>query len=116
MKSKFDNLLKSVRGEEPSLEEPATPVTKPAPVRKAPQPKPPVPTPAPVIEVEPTNETKRRGRPPAKHSDPDFVQATAYIRKETHRGVKIELLRSDPPIEFSELVEQLLADWLKTKK
>lgn len=68
------------------------------------------------MEAEPTNETKRRGRPPAKHSDPDFVQATAYIRKETHRGVKIELLRSDPPIEFSELVEQLLADWLKTKK
>lgn len=114
MKSKFDNLLKSVRGEEPSSEESAPPVTKPAPIRKAPQPKPPAPTPA--IEVEPTNEAKRRGRPPAKHSDPDFVQATAYIRKETHRGVKIELLRSDPPIEFSELVEQLLADWLNTKK
>ena len=116
MKSKFDNLLKTVRGEEPSIEEPAPPVAKPAPVRKALQPKPPAPAPPPTIEVEATNEAKRRGRPPAKHSDPDFVQATAYIRKETHRGVKIELLRSDPPIEFSELVEQLLADWLKTKK
>jgi hypothetical protein len=116
VKSKFDNLLRNVRGEEPSIEEPAPLVTKPAPVQKAPQPKPPVPAPVPVIEVEATKETKRRGRPPAKHSDPDFVQATAYIRKETHRGVKIELLRSDPPIEFSELVEQLLASWLSTKK
>jgi len=108
VKSKFDNLLKSVRGEEQPNEEPA-------PVLKAPQLEPPAPVPAPAIEVEPTNEMKRRGRPPAKHSDPDFVQATAYIRKETHRGVKIELLRSEPPIEFSELVELLLAEWLKKK-
>src|SRR5207249_499989 len=58
----------------------------------------------------------RRGRPPAKHSDPAYTQVTAYILKDTHRDVKIALLRSKEPMEFSELVEWLLAGWLKNPK
>ena len=113
MKSKFDNLLKTVRGEESPAEPPVRAGGEPKPARKAQRE---VAVAAPVLAPAQPNEIKRRGRPPAKHSDPDYVQATAYIRKETHRDVKIELLRSDPSIEFSELVEQLLADWLKSKK
>jgi hypothetical protein len=61
--------------------------------------------------------TKRRGRgrPPGKRSDPDFEQVTAYIRRHTHQGVKIALLQEGKGQEFSELVEGLLAKWLKSR-
>ena len=55
----------------------------------------------------------RRGRPPGKRSHPDFEQITAYIRKDTHHAVKIELLQNGRK-EFSELVEELLHQWLKS--
>ena len=59
--------------------------------------------------------TKQRGkeRPPGKRRNPDFEQVTAYIRKQTHQGVKIALLQEGQGQEFSELVENLLAGWLK---
>jgi hypothetical protein len=50
---------------------------------------------------------KRLGRPPGKRSDPEFEQLTAYILKETHQSVKIELLKNGRQ-EFSTLVEGLL--------
>jgi hypothetical protein len=55
----------------------------------------------------------RRGRPPGKRSHPDFEQITAYIRKDTHHAVKVELLKNRRK-EFSELVEELLHQWLKS--
>ena len=61
--------------------------------------------------------TKRRGRgrPRGKRSDPNFEQVTTYIRKHTHQGVKIALLQEGRGQEFSELVEDLLAKWLKAR-
>ena len=61
--------------------------------------------------------TKRRGkgRPPGKRSDPDFEQVTAYIRKQTHQHVKIALLQENQGQEFSELVENLLVEWLTVR-
>jgi len=56
----------------------------------------------------------RRGRPPGKRSHPDFEQITAYIRKDTHQAVKIMLLQNGRK-EFSELVEELLHQWLKSR-
>lgn len=58
---------------------------------------------------------KRRGRPRAMRSDPNFLQVTAYIRKTTHQQIKIELLREGKGTNFSELVEQLLEQWLKAR-
>ena len=55
----------------------------------------------------------RRGRPPGKRSHPDFEQITAYIRKDTHHAVKIGLLKNGRK-EFSELVEDLLRQWLQS--
>ena len=55
----------------------------------------------------------RRGRPPGKRSHPDFEQITAYIRKDTHHAVKIRLLQNGRK-EFSELVQELLCQWLKS--
>jgi hypothetical protein len=58
-------------------------------------------------------ESKKRGRPKGKRSDPDYEQVTAYIRKTTHTSVKIALLQENQGREFSELVEELLNQWLK---
>jgi hypothetical protein len=55
----------------------------------------------------------RRGRPLGKRSHPDFEQITAYIRKHTHHAAKITLLKNGGK-EFSELVEELLNQWLKS--
>ena len=60
-----------------------------------------------------TQQQKKRGRPQAKRSDPDFIGFTTYIRKDTHRNVKIALLQEGKERELSELVEELLSKWLK---
>ena len=54
------------------------------------------------------------GSPLGKRSHPDFEQITAYIRKDTHQAVKIALLQNGKQ-EFSELVEELLCQWLQLR-
>ncbi len=58
-----------------------------------------------------------RGRPPGdaggKRSSADYTQAQAYITRELHRKVKAQLALEDR--EYSELVEELLAEWLKKR-
>ena len=99
MSSKFRNILDAARAQgEAPIETP----------------------PPPVREAESTPDAasgKRRGRPAGgKRSDPDYEQVTAYIRKDVHRRVKIALLQEQEKTEFSQLVDQLLAEWLRTKK
>ncbi len=66
----------------------------------------------PIAEMNfPKRLESRRGRPPGKRSHPDFEQITTYIRKDTHRAVKIALLNNGQK-EFSQLVEDLLRQWL----
>jgi hypothetical protein len=50
-------------------------------------------------------------RPLAKSTDPAYMKFTTYIRKTTHLGVKTRLVSKR--MEFSDLVEELLANWLK---
>ncbi|HYK88839.1 MAG TPA: hypothetical protein VE398_08720 [Acidobacteriota bacterium] len=57
-----------------------------------------------------------RGRPPGKRRHPDFEQITAYIRKDTHHQVKLALLRELKGRQFSDLVEELLSTWLKSRR
>lgn len=85
--SKFKGLFDATKGKQPEkdLEAPAQPLVKP------------------------------KGRPKGKRSNPDFEQVTAYIRKQTHQGVKIALLQEGEDREFSELVEELLSEWLQTR-
>ncbi|MGD1082910.1 MAG: hypothetical protein ABR881_31735 [Candidatus Sulfotelmatobacter sp.] len=47
----------------------------------------------------------------AKSADPAYMKFTTYIRKATHLGVKTRLVSKQ--MEFSDLVEELLARWLK---
>jgi hypothetical protein len=57
------------------------------------------------------------GRPSApaagKRSDSDYKQVSAYIRKDTHFKVKLALLQEGG--EFSELVEELLGEWVASR-
>lgn len=54
----------------------------------------------------------KRGRPNGKRSNAEFQQVTAYIRRGTYRRVSIKLLDRPQKGEFSELVEELLQEWL----
>ena len=46
-----------------------------------------------------------------KRNDPDFKQVGAYIRKDTYLKIQ-RLLLEQPDKDFSELVEELLTDYL----
>jgi len=51
-----------------------------------------------------------RGRPPGKHSDPNYTLVGAYVRRSVCDAVKKRLTAGKT--EFSQLVEQLLSEWL----
>jgi hypothetical protein len=57
----------------------------------------------------------KRGRPPAKRSDPNFVGLTTYVRRDTHMRAKIALLQEGKGRELSQLVEDLIYSWLNKK-
>ena len=64
-----------------------------------------------------TDEPKRRGRPPTgKRNDPEYDQTTAYVRKDTYKAVRIALIEDGEERDYSELVEELLRNWLKSRK
>ncbi len=68
----------------------------------------------PIIEL-PVQTIAKRGRPTAKRSDPDFVGLTTYVRRDTHTRAKIALLQEGKGRELSELVEDLIYNWLSKK-
>lgn len=107
--SRFNNILKNAKGrtaeprEAPADKPATTPAPKPTPDANPP-PAPPEPPPA-----------RRPGRPPGKRSDPNFDQVTAYIPHEVNRRVRSALIEDDKGQEFSELVADLLAEWLRSR-
>ena len=46
----------------------------------------------------------------AKSVDPSYTKFTSYIRKQTHKAVKMRLVGESR--EMSDLVEELLSEWL----
>ncbi len=102
--SKFRGVLDAARGrEQEEKDAPASGARKETRKRASASP----PAPAAV--------KRGRGRPTGKRSDPDFEQVTSYIRKQTYADVKIELIKEGQKREFSELVEELLSKWLKSR-
>jgi len=60
--------------------------------------------------------TTRRGRPATgKRSNPDYEQVTVYLRKDTSLAAKIALLQESDSRDFSDLVEELLGEWLRDR-
>lgn len=108
MSSRFRDIFEARNREAGPEVEGAAP---PSPAPPEPAPKAPKPAPSP----KPAAEPRKRGRPSGKRSDGEHVQVTAYIRRETHKAVKLALLNEDRGQEFSELVQGLLAKWLKSR-
>ncbi len=92
----------------PAKEAPAPEVSGKAPPAEAPE-----PTPEPAPAAVPAPETQKgRGRPPGKRSDPDWAPRTILMRSKIHRRVSIMLLERDNGPDLSELVDQLLTEWI----
>ncbi len=74
----------------------------------------------PAAEITTEPPTKKRGRPATgKRSDPDWIGRTYYIRKETDLDIEDELIklkRAGINLDKSELVNFLLAAWVKWRK
>ncbi|MEL7078649.1 MAG: hypothetical protein AAFY50_06330 [Cyanobacteria bacterium J06648_1] len=66
-----------------------------------------------VEEASPPQKAKRKL---GKRSNPEFTQAPAFIRKATHRAVKVKLIMNTEFNDYSELVEALLVQWLEQDK
>lgn len=61
-------------------------------------------------------ERKKRGRPRGgKRSNPEYEQTTLYISRALHTDVKVALVR-DGRHDFSDLVEELLEKWVKSRR
>lgn len=56
-------------------------------------------------------ENGKQGAQLSKRADPAFIKFTTYIRKTTHLAVKTRLVSKEK--ELSDLVEELLSNWLK---
>lgn len=65
----------------------------------------------------PADKPGRIGRPrTGKRSDDAYAQVSAWIRRDTHKAVKVRLLTDNAgPKDFSELVQGLLERWLARK-
>lgn len=108
MSQGFKHLMGSLKGD--PAEDAPPPAPRPAPVKRSRALA--VIKPAPAPEEAPPGTKTRVG----KRKDPDYDQVTAYVRKETHRRAKIALLEQPDKQEFSELVEQLLTQWLEQRQ
>lgn len=79
-------------------------------------------SPRPLKTAELDNGKRGPGRPPGRRSDPDYTQISAYIPLDLLLDVQEELneekriQRKRTAISVSELVEDLLSDWLKKRK
>jgi hypothetical protein len=62
--------------------------------------------------IQPTIE-RGRGRPRAKSSDPDYQSTTVILRKVTKRKAAHLLEDREMGKDLSELIEELLTEWLE---
>jgi len=69
--------------------------------------------PAPAIEAKPV---RGIGRPPGKRSDPDFQPTTILLRKQTKRTANRLLEDAEAGQDLSDLIEQLLGDWIRRQQ
>ena len=56
---------------------------------------------------------RRRGRPPGKRSDPEYQPTTVLIRKQTKKTAVRLLEDTNAGQDLSDLIEQLLGEWIQ---
>ena len=54
-----------------------------------------------------------KGRPPGKRSDPEYQPTTVLIRKQTKKIAARLLEDTDAGQDLSDLIEQLLGEWIQ---
>ena len=59
---------------------------------------------------------KALGRPPGKRSRPYYMQYSVLLKKQTHRQVTDILRDQENSQDVSELVQQLLEQWVKKQQ
>jgi hypothetical protein len=59
---------------------------------------------------------KAPGRPPGKRSDPEYKQYSVLLKKQTHRQVTNILRDQEDSPDVSELLQQLLEQWLEKQQ
>ncbi len=67
------------------------------------------------IQASQTAVSRGRGRPLGKRTNPDYQQVTIYIPRALHEQAKIALIQQGRK-EFSELIEDLLMDWMRQQQ
>ncbi|MEW6735678.1 MAG: hypothetical protein AB1489_30585 [Acidobacteriota bacterium] len=67
------------------------------------------------ISISETVKVSSKKRSLAKRNDPNYVSFTTYIKRENHIAAKIALLQEGRGRELSELVDDLIAEWLKSQ-
>ena len=60
-----------------------------------------------------TEPARGRGRPHGKRSDPDYQPTTVLLRKHTKRTAARLLEDIDARQDLSDLIEQLLGEWIQ---
>ena len=55
---------------------------------------------------------RRKGRPPGKRSDPAWKLYSHFLKKQTHREVTNILRNEENGRDLSDVLEQLLEEWL----
>jgi len=55
-------------------------------------------------------------KPPGRRSDPAYMQASAYVSKDVRRRVTAALALRAGSKDYSELVEELLIEWLENER
>ena len=60
-----------------------------------------------------TEPVRGRGRPPGKRSDPDYQPTTVLLRKQTKKTAVRLLEDINAGQDLSDLIEQLLAEWIQ---
>ena len=67
------------------------------------------------VQVQKRGRGRPRGHAGGKRDNKaEYTQAAAYVRRDVHRRVKAALVAEER--EYSELVEELLVEWLKSRK
>ena len=123
--SQFSSLFKTDAKEERKTEKTPPRKTAPKPKTKPEKKKPdstslsPAPQPPVAKADEPATPRKSaptQKRAPGKSSNSDYAQVLTYVRRDTHRAVKRALLDDEQNRNLSDLVEELLAGWVKKQK
>ncbi len=116
--SKYSSLLQAKQEPSPISEEPkqetgGEPAVKPVDTSVTEIPAPAAQT--AIVASAPASKVLNMEPPRGKKGNPDYNQVTIYLKKQTQNQAKIAMLQSQDERDFSELVEDLLREWLVGK-